>query len=962
MHDPPGIMPRNFTQSHPRRPPAHNSVSLRHGPLRGDRSLDAKILQAEPTAMSFPNPASDETNPPSVSPHLFSHKNSSGESSDTSKWFETTNNNARQRSASFADNEPPFFLRNSSSSETPPDAYSGPHIHVHSNMPYRPNLARNNTNGSSIEDFRSVIDDLTIMNKKLKRRLRKYERVHDSHHQADKLFEVRFHGLPDHKKKELEDTLRKFTNELADGATTDLPQVSSYAPPLEQKNIESSTSRFAESGYVSMSASGQNSSAPSNQASNPENDTHTMSRSAYNRQQQSIQSYLHNIPAGVRSRSNIPMSDKSKKKLVVRRLEQIYAGKRSVSGSHPQPMQQEEVAQSAATADREEQAATGRNYRPEGLRIARIMPEHDSHRDASPGEVPQRLRTDLHIEQQHFDNMDTGDAPQDGHGWLYLNLLINMAQLHTLNVTTNFVKDALTEYSSQLELSRDGRKIRWKGGLEETKNCVDSTSEHCSGNSPPEYGSPSKHLNMEDSEITDEAQLGPEQKAKILARADREREMSKFAYTPIFFRKESSSEEDEFDDFDVEMFGASLHPPQHNGTWSGFGSSAVQGGSSSRKHDDGPMIFYNKAKFCTDLSGDRLRSSLFAPGAYTAINSRPLGALTRPTQTAPRSTSDLGEARGPLGASPKDIISDSGDNVPSTVSSSDEFNFSPPALRTDSSSENSSAELMDFQVSGLGGVQPDDNFCIHVRRSQTQSTSSQPFPQRRSRLYPKKILKALNATCSPKAGSTSPSRSQRIIREKVLSTSCKLLPSSTLPPASFLPFDSASSYDVDSDLDADVSSEADSESREGSTTALQLSNVSPRPDYSNEEDSGEEFENSDKSDNGSIDMLVTAGQFNPRMVRVQEREYDAALADRLAYNIMAGSSAATAGGGSGFNSPMCAPKAPSYEGSLQKKRQSTTSGSMSSRTRLKRSRTSESVDQKGRSKGSKSQKITVCMT
>ena len=76
-------------------------------------------------------------------------------------------------------------------------------------MPYRPGLPYLGTDDSSTEDFRSVIDDLTVANKRLKQKLRKYEKMYDAHLQEEKLFEVRFHGLPDHKKRELEETIAK---------------------------------------------------------------------------------------------------------------------------------------------------------------------------------------------------------------------------------------------------------------------------------------------------------------------------------------------------------------------------------------------------------------------------------------------------------------------------------------------------------------------------------------------------------------------------------------------------------------------------------------------------------------------------------------------------------------------------------------------------------------------------------
>jgi hypothetical protein len=843
------------------------------------------------------------------------------------------------------------------------------------------------TDGSSTEDFRSVIDDLTIANKKLKQKLRKYERVHDAHLQEEKLFEVRFHGLPDHKKKELEDTLRKFAAELDDGATTDYPEVSSYAAPLAHQKSASSTSRFAESGYASMSISGQNSSVPSNQAMNQPEPTLKMSRSAYNRQQQNIQSYLHDIPIGLLPSNNVAMTDKSKKKLVVRRLEQIFAGKRSAPGSHPQPMQQEEVAQSAASADRQEREATGRHLKPEGLRVARILAECDDEQDAAGhADALQKFRPGLQISEQDVagsgspdqrptrpldldpfraqvpgenmeyfrhlgftpPDMNTGDAPEEGHGWLYLNLLINMAQLHTLNVTPDFVKDALTDYSSHLELSRDGRKIRWRGGLDVTRNSSDSSSDHYSGGSPDNPSSPSKRLKTEDSRGSDEAQLNPEQTARKLARLKRESEMNKLAYTPMFFHKEESEEDDEFCRYDIESSDPSFQPPPNAGNSSRLGSSAVQSRSSTMKRrEDGPMIFYTKAKFCTDLSGDRLGGSNTMAGAYKAVTNHPLGA---PAQS--QSAGEIAEPRGPLDLTPMESDSCNGSR---TVSSDEDFGFSLEALRNDTGSD-SSVEVMDFEASGLGGVHPEDNFSINVRRSQTQTAPPGPAGRRRSSLYPKKILDVLKEASSNE-GPVSPASPQRVIKEELLSTSRKSLPNSALPPASFLPFDSTSSGDLDTDYDSDVSSEDESESGEGPATALQLLNISPghkhMADNSNES-SEEGSEYSDDSDDGSIDFLATARQVDPTTVRTQEREYDAALADRLAEDIVAGSSAATAGGGSGFNSP-AEPTTLSHGGSSRKKRQSTTSGSMSSRSKLKRARTSESMTKKG-TKALKSQK------
>lgn len=913
------------------------------------------------------------------------------------------------------EDDPPFFLRNSSSSETPPDGHVPPdHSHQQtSSMPYRPGLVHLGTDGSSTEDFRSVIDDLTVANKKLKQKLKKYEKLYDAHLQDEKLFEVRFHGLPDHKKKDLEETLRKFAADLDSSPRSDYPPITYQPPPFDpQKTASSHNSRFAESGYASMSASGQNSvSVPSYQTSNQGVDRHRMTKSQYNRQQQSIQSYLHDIPAGLLPKNQVPMTEKTKKKLVVRRLEQVFAGKRSAPGSHPHPMQQEEVAQSAAMADRQAKEATGERFKSEGNREARIMPvraddediaaqiavdslqklrpnlnirEHDFAGSGSPDQRPTRpLDLDPYRAQVPADNMDyirhlgftppdvmSGDSPEDGHGWLYLNLLINMAQLHTLSVTSDFVKEAVNEYSSKFELSHDGRKIRWKGGHDVTKSISDSSSERFSGNSPYDNviggngKSPAKGLKTGHSGSS-ESILGPERNARRAARALKEKEQNKFAYTPIFFHKEDSDEDDDFYGVEVGSSSNSPHQTQQAGDSSGFSSSVMRSSSSRKRREDGPMIFYNKAKFCTDLSGDRRGLSSHHPGSYQSIATQPLGVKHADRMSERRHQSDIGEPRGPFDASPMDV-----DQTESgrTSSSEEEIRFSPDALKNDTGSE--SPDMMDFEASGLGGVQPDDNFSIRVRRSQLQTAPPKiASARRKSQLYPKKILEALTERPAAEVEDNVSPQQQPVIQEEILSASRKSLPSSTLPPASFLPFDSTSSGDVDSDLESNVSSSPSttSSSDNGPATALRLLNISPvhAGEQEDQPENGSSEDEESDSD-GSIDLLATARKVDPGLVRASEREYDAAFTDRIGEEIPAGSSAATAGGGSGFNSPVSARGTSAgldeNERSSQrdrKKRQSTTSGSLSSRAKnLKRTRTRDSlVTALQGSKGQKSQKV-----
>jgi hypothetical protein len=96
MNERPGTIPA-AAQSHPRRPPAHRSVSLRHSPPASSK----RKVKASTTTQSSPNLASDKANPP----QLLSNKTSSGESSDAGQWFEKTNNTASHGKSSFVDSE-----------------------------------------------------------------------------------------------------------------------------------------------------------------------------------------------------------------------------------------------------------------------------------------------------------------------------------------------------------------------------------------------------------------------------------------------------------------------------------------------------------------------------------------------------------------------------------------------------------------------------------------------------------------------------------------------------------------------------------------------------------------------------------------------------------------------------------------------------------------------------------------
>ncbi|KAF2417105.1 hypothetical protein EJ08DRAFT_86234 [Tothia fuscella] len=875
---------------HPRRPPANKSVSLLHSPKGSRRHGPGQTAHQ-------------------LLPMFARNQRSLGESSNGDKWFEASNNNPTG-SGDLIENDPPFFIRNSSSSETPSDAV----LHKSNPLLHADDLLRVQNADSGSDDFRSVIDDLTIENKKLKRRLRKYEKLHDAHLQSEKLFEVRVHGLTPAKKRELEATLRSFALGLEDTPqpSSSANGTSSYASRLNKEPTTSSltSTRLADSAYASMS--GGKGSVPSGQGSSS-NGMHGQGMSTHN-----IRSYLHEIPAGLLPRPFPVMTEKAKRKVVVRRLEQLFAGKGATKDGHQQPLQQEEVAQSAARADRIDAGED----RAEGAREARIVPTnqidapegcHETMQERAdsqsgipgriasgkntPGQRPTRpldldpARAQVPSENIQYmrhlgfspSDIDTSIASADDHGWVYLNVLTNMAQLHDINVTTEFVKNAVAIHSKKLELSQDGRKARWKGGSNMTRTSSD-------GSPIRSQSDFSKQLN------SDRKQNSGGQNSSVEAptAASHVDKANKLSYIPLFAHQEESLDERSSD---ANVSG-----------WSSPAAEEIQGHLSSRylpakkrKDGSGPIIFYHNTNFCTDLSGDS-RVQLNSPHTGSVFSSTSLQTigLSQDTSASTKLTG-IGETKGPLSL-PMTIAADSMD-----VESNDGDvlkGFSkPPSLSNTPSEE--SADPVDFEASGIGGVQPSDNFSITVkrRRKACSRIGCSTSAVNGTRLYPSRILNLLGNGNNGVAHRPDPRRS---FNAEVISSKSKDLPASSLPPASFY-----SILDADSeDSDANDSDMSDSDIGTTHMNHLFPSSNSGQRNWMPMDTDSEEFSvmetsaDDQESDDDSIDMLAHARLADPITVRAQEREYDSNIAERLAEEIPAGSSAATAGGGSGYNSPV----------------------------------------------------------
>lgn len=723
--------------------------------------------------------------------------------------------------------------------------------------------------GSKSEDFRSVIDDLTVENKRLRQKLRKYERLHCSHLQGDKLFEVRMHGLPVHKKRELEETLRKFASSLetcpARPTSASPPQFTLPAVELTTRMDDSSAesySRPADSAYASMFASGGTSVVKSQDKARP-----TRFPNVY---EQDLKSYLHNVPEGLFPHHTPAMKEKVRMKLVVRRLEQLFTGKGPASDAYSHPQQQQEVSQSATRADRTKLDARGDQIGVEGVREARILPadaesladavsdgrlvpnlwpsgltgcssaqsrdeETNTSRDSSPDQRPTRpLDLDPnraqvpsenieYIRHLGFSSLTTDLHPneEDGEGWVYLNLLTSMAQLHTINVTPNFVRKAVAEVSDRFELSRDGRKIRWRGGTEGTRMSSDvgSTSEQTGGNSEDdgsERNCKRRKLSHEpsDKETFGQFELGPCSTRLLTSTIDQRPSLERMAQPRrIPFGQATANDKLDYKPLFLHVAGTQkshrsrLHSDDSL-TSPGSGDDGTSTTSDScvlprpdmirpcseRKSRDGPIIFYHGASFCTDLSGDG--SGLPYEGAeqaeYAEHNFDLLGCAPSPLKDI---VGDVEESRGLL----SDVHKRSNPSSPGA----DDRTFGLPKLNlqmmqyVDNDLDSRVSVPIELEASGIGGVEPLDNFTITVQVRHVVSS----LDENSGRVSASPRRHSLSAVCS---AVTNRKGVDSIIRSEIVSAIKTNLRPSSLPPPSyfFLPFSSDSEEDGDSGSDS----------------------------------------------------------------------------------------------------------------------------------------------------------------
>lgn len=777
--------PTERRHTNPRRVSPANSVTLRHHRL-------AREASARRSNGSSP-PQHDRSN------DLSPRQNSSGDSretttSDPKKWFDQSNQNPTATYSNAMDVDPPFFQRESdSSNEDPSLLYPPP----------RPNMLGHATaHSSSADDYRSVIDDLTVEIQKLKEELKHYKQQGPDMLRKDKLFEIKVHGLPRRKKRELEATLRDFAAGLPGSPQSSSRNMSRRADvpsgsgSKHASSSSGSNARPVDSAYASMST-GANSSGTSLGK--------TSMRRAAKVSEQKVENYLRDIPEGLYPR-HMALTDKERKKIVVRRLEQLFTGKinncngrqnrfampqatpvvtetaqssHGVAGSASQPTQKtihqppyllaessrearilstdrqsggkksgsgDNGSASNSNGDQTESggngncasSGSGTNASPPDQTLPEQRPTRPKDLDPDRVQVPsENMAYIRHLGLVPPDLLpdipQDADVAPDAEGWVYLNLLCNLAQLHMINVTPSFVRSAVSEISTKFQLSPDGRKIRWRGGTEGTKLSSESSAD-----------SSEKSPQTDD---TDAVQDGNRKKRQKTGRSTEEsagtssKQNSKFGpqvstssksfhYKPLFVRQGSSRGEASMDGT-LSSFGPVEESNVGESGWGKSGSGAT--GNRKKRRHDGAIIYYSGAPFCTDLSGDTGDTS---PTTYMMSSGQDQETTEASTQSEARPLAIRSSSGSKLDYRPLSVSNLSALDSNMDIDTEDSLEITSDA--GDSSSESDMEfpwsggqqylDIHPLEPCGLGGVLPDDHFMVVVTTKRPKEDTQFKIP------------------------------------------------------------------------------------------------------------------------------------------------------------------------------------------------------------------------------------------
>lgn len=573
--------------------------------------------------------------------------------------------------------------------------------------------------------FRDIIDDLTVQNKNLKRQLKQYEQTRSISKAQNALFEVRIHNLPPEKKRELEVILQNFT------ASVQVPQnrsgsMSATSRKESVHQIPRNSSKLSspsppsvqalDSAYASMSATGVNIPAVP---------------SPYRRQGRGLHKYSHNSASHGASSTPQPLDsgiiqDREKQELIVQKLEQIFQTDAGISGTFKgdkSPNKVPSVTSNGASfvgppprLNQEiESIELGMNGHLGSASLQRthkdsVLPQTPVLKSGTSGrkgeeEPHQRPSTDQvrHPGHLRVASPTAESDPKSDQEWVYLNLLVNMAQLHTLNVTPESVRKALHDCSTKLVLSDDGRKVKWRGETQDTtpspqrafkfertplasskaSSSVAKLRRDGRGSSVTRNDGVQEYTINHQSTARAVRHLGPMQN---------EVPISKLHYKPVFTPRGRRS--------------TPSHSVRDDQSVDSDNISSLMGPCQARRTRDkhnGPMIFLERDPFFLDLSADHRDCDRMDHASYGRLVEEPIGGHNGLTAMADEFEGRLSHVR----------------PTPSGLTLPESIPFRSLKIYDDDpvppSGDATGPRFAELQASGMGGIQLDDNFAIEVK-------------------------------------------------------------------------------------------------------------------------------------------------------------------------------------------------------------------------------------------------------
>ncbi|KAH7205049.1 frequency clock protein [Fusarium oxysporum] len=438
----------------------------------------------------------------------------------------------------------------------------------------------------------------------------------------DKLFEIKIQGLPLQKKRELEAILRDFATDLKEFPDASSSQKKKTASPHSHDHIYSKCGI----GYKHAPSSPGTNLGPTDSAYVSFLPIMSSTKSSNSQ----AEDYLRDVPDGLYPQ-HMTMTDKERKSLVVRRLEQLFTGGTNgadiskvplvrpggsfmadLSTTYELPTHGTKPIQEASIPHFKQQS------RPQGNKCNPRGCEAGGNNSGSASKQRPIRPCDLDPDRTHMPRLPPESSPEqqstqdvylDTEGWL-----------HLINVTSDF-----------LQLSPDGQKIGWRGGSKHTKlsSCSPSYDSQACSFTDDIDGSEKKRKGQKTTRFTtNKSQPGGSSK-----------DMPQF--DPQLCARNSSARHTSLD---LTVWSLTAVDDDNPGEGD-LGLDYSRGSAVRSQHHEGAISYYSGAPFCIDLSGDpatitRLPRCPRRTASGSFIGYRPLTDLC---QNLHQQTSAMGE-------------------------------------------------------------------------------------------------------------------------------------------------------------------------------------------------------------------------------------------------------------------------------------------------------------------------------